>query len=119
MVFILHIFLYSSMIVGVVANVPPANSEPMETLPVSGVLVQGLPPSVLVNQAPPQSRINSQAPPPSGIPAPAVAVIPPPGIICNVSTIILLKMFEPRQDKTNVMCLRPAWIQTSLRVCTV
>jgi hypothetical protein len=27
--------------------------------------------------------------------------------------------FEPRHDKTNVMRLRPAWIQTSLRICAV
>jgi hypothetical protein len=27
--------------------------------------------------------------------------------------------FEPRNDKTNIMRLRPAWIQTSLQICVV
>jgi hypothetical protein len=27
--------------------------------------------------------------------------------------------YEPRHDKTNVMRLRPAWIQTSLRIRAV
>jgi hypothetical protein len=27
--------------------------------------------------------------------------------------------FEPRHDKTNIMGLRPAWIQTSLRIRAV
>jgi hypothetical protein len=27
-----------------------------------------------------------------------------------------LKSFEPRHDKTNIMGLRPAWIQTHLRI---
>jgi hypothetical protein len=30
-----------------------------------------------------------------------------------------LKQNEPRHDKTNIMCLRPAWIQTSLRIRAV
>jgi calmodulin len=29
------------------------------------------------------------------------------------------KIYEPRHDKTNVMRLRPAWIQTSLRIRAV
>jgi hypothetical protein len=28
-------------------------------------------------------------------------------------------IFEPRQDKTNIIGLRPAWIQTSLRIRAV
>jgi hypothetical protein len=28
-------------------------------------------------------------------------------------------LFEPRHDKTNIMVLRPAWIQTSLRIRAV
>jgi hypothetical protein len=42
-------------------------------------------------------------------------------------TVILLKVllqdnvdtYEPRHYKTNIMCLRPALIQTSLRICAV
>jgi hypothetical protein len=30
-----------------------------------------------------------------------------------------VKTFEPRHDKTNIMGLRPAWIQTSLRIRAV
>jgi hypothetical protein len=28
-------------------------------------------------------------------------------------------LYEPRHDKTNIMRLRPAWIQTSLRIRAV
>jgi hypothetical protein len=31
----------------------------------------------------------------------------------------LLDTFEPRHDKTNTVRLRPAWIQTSLRIRAV
>jgi hypothetical protein len=34
---------------------------------------------------------------------------------CKTSNLI----FEPRHDKTNIMGLRPAWIQTSLRIRAV
>jgi hypothetical protein len=30
-----------------------------------------------------------------------------------------IKKFEPRHDKTNILALPPAWIQTSLRICAV
>jgi hypothetical protein len=30
-----------------------------------------------------------------------------------------LTLFEPRHEKTNIMGLRPAWIQTSLRINAV
>jgi hypothetical protein len=33
--------------------------------------------------------------------------------------VIYSNIFEPRHDKTNIMGLRPAWIQTSLRIRTV
>jgi hypothetical protein len=33
--------------------------------------------------------------------------------------IEMKKFYEPRHDKTNVMRLRPAWIQTSLRIRAV
>jgi hypothetical protein len=36
-------------------------------------------------------------------------------VFCDTSDIIVL-IFEPRHDKTNVMRLRPAWIQTSLPI---
>jgi hypothetical protein len=32
---------------------------------------------------------------------------------------MILKTFEPRHDKTNIMGLRPAWIQTSMRIRAV
>jgi hypothetical protein len=33
--------------------------------------------------------------------------------------VYFISTFEPRHDKTNVMRLRPAWIQTSLRIRAV
>jgi hypothetical protein len=50
--------------------------------------------------------------------------------ICGLQTSTLIvralevvsyfkKVFEPRHDKTNIMGLRPAWIQTSLRIRAV
>jgi hypothetical protein len=38
-------------------------------------------------------------------------------MFCARNTFFLL--FEPRHDKTNIVRLRPAWIQTSLRICAV
>ena len=73
------------MKVGVVAGVPSTSNEPVKILPIRGGATHGPPPSVLSNQGPPPSVTGTQAPPLSGVPAPAVAVIPPPGIICNVS----------------------------------
>jgi hypothetical protein len=32
---------------------------------------------------------------------------------------VMQRKFEPRHDKTNIMGLRPAWIQTSLRIRAV
>jgi hypothetical protein len=40
-------------------------------------------------------------------------------IVINVGLIVQVSAFEPRDDKTNIMGLRPAWIQTSLRIRTV
>jgi hypothetical protein len=37
-------------------------------------------------------------------------------ITSGMSVIISVTSFEPRHDKTNIMRLQPAWIQTSLRV---
>jgi hypothetical protein len=41
------------------------------------------------------------------------------GFMAGSRGIILYLLFELRHDKTNIMCLRPAWIQTSLRIRTV
>jgi hypothetical protein len=40
-------------------------------------------------------------------------------IIVIVIIIFSSSVFEPRHDKTNIMGLRPAWIQTSLRIRAV
>jgi hypothetical protein len=37
----------------------------------------------------------------------------------SVTNVSLTLIFEPCHDKTNIMGLRPAWIQTSLRICAV
>ncbi|XP_060551075.1 putative tRNA (cytidine(32)/guanosine(34)-2'-O)-methyltransferase [Ruditapes philippinarum] len=53
--------------------------------------------------------------------APIPGVIQIQGDITKVTrhTRIYTITFEPRHDKTNIMGLRPAWIQTSLRIRAV
>jgi hypothetical protein len=34
-------------------------------------------------------------------------------------SVLINKTYEPRHDKTNIVRLRPAWIQTSLRIRAV
>jgi hypothetical protein len=37
----------------------------------------------------------------------------------NIINNIIEKIYEPCHDKTNIVRLRPAWIQTSLRIRAV
>jgi hypothetical protein len=39
--------------------------------------------------------------------------------LMNLSQFCTAREIELRHDKTNIMRLRPAWIQTSLRICAV
>jgi hypothetical protein len=43
-------------------------------------------------------------------------------LLVKAMAYVLAKLnstYEPRHDKTNIMGLRPAWLQTSLRIHTV
>jgi hypothetical protein len=40
-------------------------------------------------------------------------------LLSGISLFQIFRTFEPRYDKTNIMGLRPTWIQTSLRVRAV